>query len=98
MTPSRTTPMPADTPPRRSPPRRWWRRDAPVRLVPKPRSSARNTATHPTRVLLVNQHYWPDHASTAQHLTDLAESLAAQGYEVHVLCAQGRYHPGAGDA
>jgi glycosyltransferase involved in cell wall biosynthesis len=46
------------------------------------------------RVLLVNQYYWPDHASTAQHLTDLAESLAARGYECHVLCAQGRYNPG----
>lgn len=47
------------------------------------------------RVLLVNQYYWPDHASTAQHLTDLAESLADRGYDVHVLCARGRYEPGA---
>src|SRR5207302_162016 len=29
-----------------------------------------------TRLLFVNQYYWPDRASTAQHLTDLAESLA----------------------
>ncbi len=43
------------------------------------------------RLLFVNQYYWPDHASTAQHLTDLAESLAEQGHEVHVLCAQGSY-------
>ena len=43
------------------------------------------------RLLFINQYYWPDHASTAQHLTDLAESLAARGYECHVLCAQGRY-------
>jgi glycosyltransferase involved in cell wall biosynthesis len=43
---------------------------------------------------LVNQYYWPDHASTAQHLSDLAESLAAEGYECHVLCSQGRYRPG----
>ena len=43
------------------------------------------------RLLFINQYYWPDHASTAQHLTDLAESLAEQGHEVHVLCAQGRY-------
>src|SRR5690606_30065914 len=47
------------------------------------------------RILFVNQYYWPDHASTAQHLTDLAESLADRGYEVHVLCARGRYEPGA---
>jgi glycosyltransferase involved in cell wall biosynthesis len=43
------------------------------------------------RLLFVNQYYWPDHASTAQHLTDLAEALAEQGHEVHVLCAQGSY-------
>ncbi len=49
----------------------------------------------PRRLLFVNQYYWPDHASTAQHLTDLVESLAAEGYECHVLCAQGSYRPGA---
>ena len=38
---------------------------------------------------------WPDHASTAQHLADLAESLAGEGHEVHVLCGQGGYKPGA---
>jgi glycosyltransferase involved in cell wall biosynthesis len=47
-----------------------------------------------TRLLFINQYYWPDHASTAQHLTDLAESLAARGYECHVLCGQGTYRPG----
>ncbi|QEH33531.1 2-deoxystreptamine glucosyltransferase [Aquisphaera giovannonii] len=46
------------------------------------------------RLLFVNQYYWPDHASTAQHLADLAESLAAKGFECHVLCAQGTYRPG----
>jgi colanic acid biosynthesis glycosyl transferase WcaI len=45
------------------------------------------------RILFINQYYWPDHASTAQHLTDLAESLAAQGFECHVLAAQSRYAP-----
>ena len=49
----------------------------------------------PRRLLLVNQYYWPDHASTAQHLADLAEHLAAQGHEVHVLCSRGGYKPGA---
>jgi len=43
------------------------------------------------RILFVNQHYWPDVASTGQHLTDLAEHLAARGHEVHVLCARGAY-------
>jgi hypothetical protein len=47
------------------------------------------------RILFINQYYWPDHASTAQHLTDLAESLASEGYDCHVLCGQGRYKPGA---
>jgi len=51
--------------------------------------------TMPRRLLFINQYYWPDHASTAQHLTDLVEALAARGHECHVLCAQGRYKPGA---
>jgi glycosyltransferase involved in cell wall biosynthesis len=50
--------------------------------------------TSPKRLLFVNQYYWPDHASTAQHLADLAEHLAARGHEVHVLCGQGTYKPG----
>jgi colanic acid biosynthesis glycosyl transferase WcaI len=37
------------------------------------------------RLLFVNQHYWPDVAATAQHLTDLAEHLAKDGFDVHVL-------------
>ncbi len=64
--------------------------------------SAPHAQTNPTqkqkpaaRILFVNQYYWPDHASTAQHLTDLAESLSAQGYECHVLTSQSRYKPGA---
>ena len=48
----------------------------------------------PRRLLFVNQYYWPDHASTAQHLADLAEHLAARGHEVHVLCGKGAYKPG----
>ena len=40
------------------------------------------------RVLFVNQHYWPDTASTGQHLTDVAEHLAHEGHDVRVLCAQ----------
>ncbi len=50
--------------------------------------------TPPKRLLFVNQYYWPDHASTAQHLADLAEHLAARGHEVHVLCGKGAYKPG----
>ena len=46
------------------------------------------------RLLFINQHYWPDVASTGQHLTDLAEHLAASGFDVEVLCASGRYLAG----
>lgn len=45
-------------------------------------------------ILFVNQHYYPDFASTGQHLTDLAEHLAGEGFEVHVLCSRGRYLAG----
>ena len=48
----------------------------------------------PGKLLFVNQYYWPDHASTAQHLADLAEHLATRGHDVHVLCGQGAYKPG----
>ncbi len=46
------------------------------------------------RLLFVNQHYWPDVAATGQILTDLAEHLAARGFEVDVLTGRGRYVSG----
>lgn len=51
---------------------------------------------HPS-LLFVNQHYYPDFASTAQHLTDLAEHLSDQGFEVHVMCSAGYYLSGSMD-
>ena len=45
-------------------------------------------------LLFVNQHYWPDVASTGQHLTDLAEHLVGEGYVVEVLCSRGKYVAG----
>lgn len=48
-------------------------------------------------LLFVNQHYAPDLASTAQHLTDLAEHLAEEGFEVHVLSSRGHYLSGEMD-
>ena len=58
-------------------------RRQPVRAAaPAPRLGARGTAATGKRILFINQYYWPDHASTAQHLTDLAESLAAAGLRV----------------
>jgi colanic acid biosynthesis glycosyl transferase WcaI len=46
------------------------------------------------RILFINQCYWPDHVSTAQHLTDLAEGLARRGHEVTVLCSRNPYTGG----
>ena len=40
-------------------------------------------------ILFISQHYWPDFASTTQHLTDLAEYLVCEGFQVHVLCSRG---------
>jgi hypothetical protein len=40
-------------------------------------------------VLFVNQHYYPDLAATAKMLTDLCEYLAADEFDVHVLCSRG---------
>lgn len=45
-------------------------------------------------VLFVNQHYWPDVASTGQQLTDLAEHLAASGFDVSVICGRADYRGG----
>lgn len=45
-------------------------------------------------MLLVNQYFWPDMAATAQLLTDLAEDLAAAGWDVTVLAGRGSYAPG----
>ena len=46
------------------------------------------------RILLINQFYRPDVAATGQLLSDLAQGLAADGHEVHVLCSQRGYGGG----
>jgi colanic acid biosynthesis glycosyl transferase WcaI len=43
------------------------------------------------RVLLLNQFFHPDLSATAQLATDLAEDLAAAGFEVTALAARGAY-------
>ncbi len=43
------------------------------------------------RLLFVNRFYYPDHSATAQILTDLAEALAARGWEVGVITSRLRY-------
>jgi colanic acid biosynthesis glycosyl transferase WcaI len=40
------------------------------------------------RILFVNRFYYPDHSATAQILTDLAEALAARGWEVSVVTSR----------
>ncbi|HET6977622.1 MAG TPA: glycosyltransferase family 4 protein [Pyrinomonadaceae bacterium] len=43
------------------------------------------------RILLLNQCFYPDVVSTAQHLTDLATTLAARGHEVTVIASDRGY-------
>jgi glycosyltransferase involved in cell wall biosynthesis len=43
------------------------------------------------KFLLLNQCFYPDVVSTAQHLTDLAKELAAQGHDVTVIASDRGY-------
>ena len=43
------------------------------------------------KILLLNQCFYPDVVSTAQHLTDLATALAARGHEVTVVTGDRGY-------
>jgi glycosyltransferase involved in cell wall biosynthesis len=43
------------------------------------------------RFLVISQVFWPDTASTAQHLADLTSRLAEQGHEVTVYCSRYAY-------
>jgi len=45
----------------------------------------------PRRLIFVNRYYRPDQSATSQLLTDLAQSLAARGCEVHVVCSRQLY-------
>ena len=44
----------------------------------------------PRRILIVGQHYWPE----TFRITDIAEGLVEQGYEVEVLCGTPNYPAG----
>ena len=43
------------------------------------------------KILLLNQCFYPDVVSTAQHLTDLANALTARGHEVTVVTSDRGY-------
>jgi len=43
------------------------------------------------KILLLNQTFYPDVVSTAQHLTDLARALTARGHEVTVIASRRAY-------
>lgn len=43
------------------------------------------------RILLLNQTFYPDVASTAQHASDLAVKLAGRGHQVTVVCGRRAY-------
>jgi colanic acid biosynthesis glycosyl transferase WcaI len=42
-------------------------------------------------IVFVNRFYWPDESATSQLLTDLAEDLAASGWQVSVVTSDGDY-------
>lgn len=48
------------------------------------------------RVIFVNRVYWPSAEATAQLLTDLAEGLAARGWDIHVIATGGAAGPRQG--
>lgn len=57
-------------------------------------STSADTPQHdPMRVVILNQYYVPDVASTGHLLFELAESLAAQGADVTVLTCRPSYGP-----
>ena len=45
----------------------------------------------PLRAVFLNRFYWPDVAATGQMLADLAEDLAAAGWDVQVITSEGEY-------
>jgi glycosyltransferase involved in cell wall biosynthesis len=43
------------------------------------------------RLVFVNRYFLPDHSASSQMLTDLARSLSAGDYEIHVICSRQLY-------
>ncbi len=43
------------------------------------------------KLLILSQVFWPDTASTAQHLSDFADEMEKNGHEVRVICSRFAY-------
>lgn len=56
-----------------------------------PTASPRSTTPRAPSAVFLNRFYWPDVAATGQMLADLAEDLAAAGWQVRVVTSQSRY-------
>jgi len=54
------------------------------------------TEVRPTKVLILNQFFWPDVAATAQHAFDLARYLESQGDEVTAIASRSIYGQSGG--
>jgi colanic acid biosynthesis glycosyl transferase WcaI len=59
--------------------------------------SCLSISTKAMKILLLNQFFRPDTAATGQLLSDVADHLAIEGHEVHVICGSAAYGstPGA---
>ncbi len=57
----------------------------------RPRSTDSAKADPPLKILIVNQPFYPDVVSTAQHATDLAIALAERGHDVTVIASSRGY-------
>src|SRR5207237_10841865 len=62
-----------------------------LRRAPQLTSSRSHDFPSLVKVLLLNQCFYPDVVSTAQHLTDLALELSARGNEVTVVTSRRGY-------
>lgn len=49
------------------------------------------TGARPARILILNQAFYPDVVSTAQHAADLGSALAAAGYDVTAIASERGY-------
>src|SRR4051794_12603337 len=68
-----------------------WKKPMPGFTTRSCRANPRCIRVKKLRILLLNQCFYPDHVSTAQHLTDLALGLVEAGHEVTVVAASRGY-------